>query len=513
MGDFSKFKGLFAGDLDRETDRDSQGYKKSLAPTKPFNPDSLDGLNDGQRQMVLDIVEYLGPNSRNLPYFVVYGAGGFGKTYAIIRALLHLDPESIGAATPSHFAKNVLQDAMGDDIKVATIASIMGKKLIYEEGKAVLVQNPKYKFRSPPVADYDVLIVDEISMVDDVTGREIVQACKNKRLIVMGDFAQLPAVGQPTDSFFFDTVNAELTESMRFQGPIEALTTAIRGEVVKMRQDLIPNLNVINYFTDRVSVVDETGSGYVFMNSEAIMLHTAIKRFQERKGTNYIRIIAYRNKTIDKLTKQVRSKLYGADPKQYEVGEILISEGGYSVQGKPVINNGQIFTVARTEQVMGPYNIKCVQLTFVEDVQGPILAVAQEDLEKYDKLLRRLKRAANKDKEHWKHFHTLLEAFARFGYAYVLTSHRAQGSSISYVYVLEDDILGVKPTTVKEKLQSLYVAVSRASFRVYIFNKGFKVSYDGLNKTYLKITPDMSKREIAAIVASAKKKGEGDEEE
>jgi hypothetical protein len=34
------------------------------------------------------------------------------------------------------------------------------------------------------------------------------------------------------------------------------------------------------------------------------------------------------------------------------------------------------------------------------------------------------------------------------------------------------------------------VAVSRASFRVYIFNKKFKVYNESLKKEYLKLEPD-----------------------
>ena len=188
MADFSKFNRLLnATDLDREGLNETFANMYDSNSIDNFNKKALEGLNDGQRQMVLDIVEYLGPNSRKLPYFVVYGAGGFGKTFAIIRALMHINAKRIGAAAPSHFAKNVLQDAMGEEIKVTTIASLMGKKLIYQEGKAILIPNPRFKYKAPPIDSFTIIVVDEISMVDDVTGQEIVKACKNKRLIVMGE--------------------------------------------------------------------------------------------------------------------------------------------------------------------------------------------------------------------------------------------------------------------------------------------------------------------------------------
>jgi len=281
---------------------------------------------------------------------------------------------------------------------------------------------------------------------------------------------------------------------MRFKGLIKSLTETVRGEILKIREGLVPNINIINHVTNRKSMVEEDGTGYIFLNNRATMLRSAINKFKEGHGADYVRIIAYRNKTIDKLTTIIRRQLYGKNPKQFEVGELVISDGGYTVNRKTIINNGETFKVVRAELVNGPYNLKCVELTLDKAFDKRILVVAEESKETYNKLLARIKRSTKADKGNWAHFHTLLETFAVFRYAFVLSSHRAQGSSIKYVYVLEDDILSVKLTTVKEKLQSLYVALSRASFRVYIYNKTFKIDYKTLNKEYLKIKPNMDER-------------------
>jgi hypothetical protein len=51
---------------------------------------------------------------------------------------------------------------------------------------------------------------------------------------------------------------------MRFQGPLYYLVNLIRTEIIKMRSGLVPSLNIINMETNRVSQLDETGSGYIF---------------------------------------------------------------------------------------------------------------------------------------------------------------------------------------------------------------------------------------------------------
>jgi hypothetical protein len=96
---------------------------------------------------------------------------------------------------------------------------------------------------------------------------------------------------------------------MRFQGPLYYLVNLIRTEIIKMRSGLVPSLNIINMETNRVSQLDETGSGYIF-NNMPLLLKAAIRRFK-RKGTGYVRLLAYRNKTIEKLNVHIRIGLYG----------------------------------------------------------------------------------------------------------------------------------------------------------------------------------------------------------
>jgi hypothetical protein len=50
--------------------------------------------------------------------------------------------------------------------------------------------------------------------------------------------------------------------------------------------------------TNRVSQLDETGSGYIFLNN--ILLLKPLSADSKGKGTGYVRL-HYRNKTIEKL--------------------------------------------------------------------------------------------------------------------------------------------------------------------------------------------------------------------
>jgi hypothetical protein len=66
--------------------------------------------------------------------------------------------------------------------------------------------------------------------------------------------------------------------------------------------------------TNRVSQLDETGSGYIFLNNMPLL-----KSYPpiQRKGTGYVRLLAYRNKTIEKLNVHIRMSME-EKPKQFE---------------------------------------------------------------------------------------------------------------------------------------------------------------------------------------------------
>jgi hypothetical protein len=48
-----------------------------------------------------------------------------------------------------------------------------------------------------------------------------------------------------------------------------------------------------------------------------------------------------------------------------------------------------------------------------------------------------------------------------------------QGQTLNNVYVCEGEVMGVGPLTWKQKFQALYVAMTRAKEKLYIYNKEF----------------------------------------
>jgi len=454
----------------------------SVFGTHVSNTAYLDGLNEEQVDMVNGIIEYVKTNKDNKEYFLIQGGGGVGKSYAIGRALHELFGYVVVAAAPSHFAKNILKDFLvGHSVEVYTVATLMGKKLTFnDKGEMILVNKPS-KIK-PPIVSADVIIVDEVSMISDDTIRELLKMCKYKKLIFLGDYCQLPPVKQDHDNIAFNNIHAELVKPMRFTGLIYNLANAVREEINKAREGRYAELRVITLFTKRQSMVSENGSGYVFLNKFSPFINAAIKRFKEGKGTQHVRVLAYRNKTIKTLNDIIRKSLYGSNAKQFEDGELLINDGGY----KGEINNGEVMLVRSTREIIGKFSIPCVELSF-QDSPIRVPVVSTRGRGEYNDMLAKLKLAAYNRPSKWKEFYAFKDSFAYFNYSYATSIHKSQGSSISNIFIMEEDILGIKPIGTKEKLQSLYVAITRASFRVFIYNKDLDVDQSKLNREYLKI--------------------------
>jgi hypothetical protein len=232
------------------------------------------------------------------------------------------------------------------------------------------------------------------------------------------------------------------------------------------------------------------------------LVEIAINSFKENNADS-MRLIAYRNSSIEKINSVMRTQLYceGDEEKeknlpQFMPNELIISNGGYNVvainsdnsRAKPVnvIYNNQTFRVISTMPVkQGPRGINSLLMNLSPKPALPDnTAIYSLDWEngrhKYFEMSNELKRRAQDNGKLWIHYYNLKEQFAWFDYAYALNSHKSQGRTFLDAIVFENDIFSVKKTNLKNKLQSLYVACTRASRRVYIYNSKYRVDQSEL---------------------------------
>lgn len=407
----------------------------------------------------------------------------------------------IFGVAPTHVAKKVLNKSFNGLIakdNVVTLASALGIKLDETTGEFEKDYNLK-----GITSESDYIILDESSMVSDSLFNLLKSMVKSgTKIIFMGDKGQLPPVGQETDSKVFDINNTfELLEKMRqaATSPIINITEA----VYKAQKEGNKNSNPI---TDdlRVDKFDDvSGSSVSFLQNEKEFLQNYVNDLKLENDFFNTKIVTFNNErnnsaqSVKTLNNKVRNILFGSESQkvQFFPDEIITSYGKWGEE----VNNGDNFVIKKINEfknqshtisvfskAKGQREINIVfdeiDLLTINDEGDTIkiTVLANSSKEKYDKLVSDL----------WKKDKQLAFAvsnyYANIQYGYAITSHKSQGSTYKNVYVAEDNILGGSNLgSTKSKLQSLYVATSRASKKlVMLSNKNNREKITNFEEEY-----------------------------
>ena len=477
--------------------------------------------NAGQTIAIDKLKEFLNSDEKA---FLLEGKGGTGKTTIIKQILAQVGDKRILAIAPSHKAKKVLAKSLkGINADIRTLASALAIKLDESTGKFEPDTFARDKGRVP-IKNGQIIVIDESSMVSDELLSEIKKwVSQGAKVIFMGDRAQLPPVGQEKDSDVFGLKNSyTLTEKMR-----QAATSPIIGIGTKIAANAENNTSrVANPITstDRVDMYDAvSGSSITWEKSEDTALTQFVEDVQQAKGdVNFAKIVTFNNQnhssgqSVKNLNRKVRTKLFGdrAATEKFIPGEILTAYDSYNPnQGKEEVDivffNSEDMVVVSSEfspEYLVNVNVYSgakgtrnknykfdVDLLTLKDDAGKIVSqngnpikipiIAESSKGEYAATLKQL---WNTDRQL---AYALQAKFGNLEYGYALTSHKAQGSTYTNVYVMEDNIMGSSNAgSNKAKNQSLYVAVSRPTTKLVMVsnkNTGKIEAPTGLNLSVL----------------------------
>lgn len=444
--------------------------------------------NKGQQQAIDLLTDFLDSDKKA---FLLQGKGGTGKTTIIRKVVEEAQAKglSVLGIAPTHKAKKVLGNSI-KNIKTSTLASALAIKLDESTGKFTPDEFARSRGRVP-IKNKSIIIIDESSMISDKLLEEIkAMVDKNTKVIFMGDRAQLPPVGQESDSKVFDISNGyELTEKMRqaATSPIINIGSKVAANVETTGQRVA---NPIEQ-ADRITQVDPvSGSSITWESSETKALDDFAQDIREANGDlNYAKIVTFNNQnhnnsqSVKNLNKKIRERLFGeeaANKDQFIPGEILTAYDTYGGE-EPQFYNSEDFTVQSAEKREGvkitatansqakgtrstdlTLDVVYLQLTNEEgNTLYNIPVVAENSKAFYQETLNKL------FKSDPQLAYALQNKFANLEYGYAITSHKAQGSTYTNVYVMEDNIMGPSNGgSIKAKSQSLYVAVSRPTTKL-----------------------------------------------
>jgi len=312
-------------------------------------------------------------------------------------------------------------------------------------------------FDTPMIGDYDLLVIDECSMLSDKELAEIQQYKRESaKVIYLGDIAQLPPIdgNMPVSNSFNNTV-VDLKEVMRFKHPLTELNLQYRNHIMDhIDNDALLDKGILKFEDDI--------NGLHNINSRERLIEMYISNYDPEQ-IDKCRIVAYRNKTVDTYNEYIRKKLLGDNKAQILKGDLIIANAPYR---KGIIKNNEFLKVVHV-QAFRNKGVKGFSLDLENNQKARISDVRvldKDDMIGYYKELDKLKK-----KKRWKEFYALKDGYLNYSFAHCTTSHKMQGSTVSHVFVDVEDIMDVSKITLLEKLQSIYVGISRAANKIFVY--------------------------------------------
>lgn len=396
-------------------------------------------------------------------------------------------------------------------------AKVMGG---YAEAPACTIHRQIYRQRTfgdehftaaPNLTENTLYIVDEASMIanDGLSGSvfgegrllddlvHFVYSCHGCRLILIGDTAQLPPVGEQLSpaldaralgGYGLEVMEAELTQVVRQVDSSGILWNATQLRLALGRGDSCPRM--------RVSFPDVT----VVPGNELI---DYLEQSYRRCGKEGTIVITRSNKRANIYNMGIRNRILDYDCELGGGDMVMVAKNKY-LGGKDLIANGEMAVVLRVRNERELYGFRFADATLrlTEHVDAPVDANGQSDdgqpsatapCTELDTVLLldtlhteapaltrqqqqqlfmsvcadypeiRNKRDLYKAVREDRHYGAL-----QIKYAYAVTCHKAQGGQWEDVYI--DQGYVTEDTITEDYIRWLYTAITRATGHVYLVN-------------------------------------------
>lgn len=455
---------------------------------------TFETLKPQQAQAIEDLKAFV--ESEDSGYHLLEGYAGTGKSFTVnmfTEYLLTTCGMKVAVTATTNKAVKVMRD-FGEfthpNLEYMTIHSLLAlREQIDNYGKQSFVQINAEACR---INEFDVVFIDEVSQLSDDLFKLIdpYLEASNLKIIFIGDSLQIPPVNKEDCIPLDKDMQAEyaigvssLTEVQRQaqDNPIIALSMKVRKAIG--RPTVLPTKD---------SVYNEhTHDGVYFINdtkSVDAILQAYFKCPNFVADVNYMRVLAWRNATVDAYNKKVRRLLYGAKPAKLNVGERLVVR-------KPVTHKASdgvetiLFTTNDELEVVSFkvdsanyegaelkfYATEVLHKTVREDVYK-VIRIIHEDSEADNALIaQHLKDKAVAEKpgtamagQYWREYFKFLSFFADVKYNYACTVHTSQGSTYQNCMVIDSDIDTNRK--VRERNRIKYTAYTRPTSRLFIVN-------------------------------------------
>ena len=419
--------------------------------------------------------------------FVLNGYAGTGKTSimgAFVKTLHDLKKKTVVLAPTGRAANVAANFALGN-------ASTIHKRLF--KGNSSDPNNSTFYLSQNTDTD-TIFIVDEASLITDSKTfgnsllQQLVRYVYNSNgcsMILVGDSAQLPPVGQTTSLAMLPERLRELglnPMSFTLQEPArQAAESGILFNATNVRKFLFNNLPVENF------TIKKTGFEDVRMVDPAEMLDELSSSWS-KVGKEETIVITRSNYRANMINNTIRRYILDAESPLIKGERVVISKNDYywskENKLKNFIANGDIGEItgvgnkikkygrwfAETELMIPGIDQTVVALIMLRSLVAEGPQIPREEMERfYNRVL-----AATEGELSFKIKAAMEDPFynsLQVKYGYCITCHKAQGGQWKHVYV---DLGGLPPDfPSSDFFRWLYTALTRATERVYFINSPF----------------------------------------
>ncbi|MBF9254292.1 AAA family ATPase [Pontibacter sp. 172403-2] len=456
---------------------------EALKENFPFEPTA------DQAKLFAKLDAFILDRQEERPVFLLKGYAGTGKTTVVtaLVKILNAFGYKYVLLAPTGRAAKVMVSYSG------TPAHTIHKKIYrqtanpYSEGLAFT--------RQPNKADNTFYIVDEASMISDDSGfgqngllqdlLSYVFDKKNNKLLLIGDTAQLPPVGQALSpsleaAYLRQNLRCHVQEIELKQVMRQAETSGILMNATNLRNQLGSEKLDIKLFTKGWrDIYQMTGE----------KLEDGLRYAYDKFGIENTTVICRSNKSANMYNQHIRRRIFFAED-ELGVGDyLMIVRNNYFWLPKDsdigFMANGDFVEVTKIIRYEDMYNCRFadIRIRFVDYPDAPEEEVkimldtlytdapalpADRNKKLYEEVLQdyqdiKTKRDRSKELKKNPYLNALQVKFA-----YALTCHKAQGGQWKAVFVdqgfLKDDMLN------EEFARWLYTAVTRSSEELYLLN-------------------------------------------
>jgi len=469
--------------------------KHVVAKIKDKKEVDLSMLNDEQEKAFNMLKKFLSDKGADM--FLLEGYAGTGKTFLVTKFIewfLNKNKYKFVAMTaPTNKAVKVLRTTSSFEnkfVEFSTIHKLLGlREDIDAYGKQQFIQS---KMFSVELDKYKVLVVDEVSMLNDDLFTELLKWCKVVKIIFMGDPAQIPPVNNP------DCIPMVEEERKKHGIRRVRLETIMRQNVgnplVEIGFKVRDNLKELHpYNGSKSKMVKGAGVWFFDPNDDeqrkflAKMFKQYFDSKQFKEDADFAKVIAWTNKTVRKYNDYIRGLLFGEDAAMIEVGEKLIANEPIMANDLIIFSNNDEFEVVSFKTMnkvsfrvgMKYYatTVKYIDAVTQQEKEQVVDILHEDSVDAFNDQLKSMKQQAvtqpkgsGQAKQKWVLYYKFMRTFANVNYNYAITSHKAQGSTYENVFVVDDDLNNNK--NVLERNRIRYTAFSRPRSRLFVLKRG-----------------------------------------